>query len=84
MTICKRIAEEPPQLDRNVLPLLLNEKQTAEYLGVSLSYLRKSRSEGCRLGRTPAPRHTKIDGRVFYKRDTLTAWADALVEREAV
>ena len=62
-------------------PALLDEKQAAKYLGVSLSYLRKSRSEGAPGNRTPAPPFVRLDGRVKYKLDTLKAWVDELEER---
>jgi hypothetical protein len=56
MTVRKKIAEALPTVDWSSLPLLLDEKKAALILGVSLSYLRKSRSEGTRFERTPASR----------------------------
>jgi hypothetical protein len=58
--------------------LLLDEKQAARFLGVSLSYLRKSRSEGTPGGRTPAPPFVRVDGRVYYRRTDLEVWANEL------
>ena len=62
-------------------PLLLDEKRAAEYLGVSLSYLRKSRSEGSPGNRTPPPPFVKIDGRVFYRCSDLDQWVAGLEAR---
>jgi hypothetical protein len=52
LSIANRIPEQTPIVDWNALPLLLNEKKTSNLLGVSLSYLRKSRSEGTIRDRT--------------------------------
>ena len=68
-------------VDATSLSLLLDEKQAAKFLGVSLSYLRKSRSEGAPGDRTPAPPFVRLDGRVKYKLATLKAWVDELEER---
>jgi hypothetical protein len=58
--------------------LLLDEKQTARFLGVSLSYLRKSRSEGTPGARTPAPIFVRVEGRVYYRRADLEDWVNDL------
>ena len=68
----------------NSLPLLLDEKAAAQYLGVSVSYLRKSRSEGSPGKRTPAPTFVRVDGRVYYKVAALTTWADGLESQRVV
>lgn len=83
MTIRKRIAENPPELPHS-LPQLLDEKQTAAYLGLSVSYLRKSRSDGGIKGRTPAPPFLKIGGKVRYRLTDLDAWITSLKPRMAV
>ena len=78
---------KPPRHDvteQPSLPRLLDEKQAARYLGVSLSYLRKSRSEGAPGGRTPPPPFTKIDGRVYYKVIALDEWVDSLESQRVV
>ena len=62
-------------------PLLFDERQTSRYLGVSLSYLRKARSEGSPGGRTPAPPFVRVDRRVYYRRSDLDAWVTELVAR---
>ena len=60
------------------MPLLLDEKRTALYLGVSLSYLRKSRSEGAPRGRTQAPPFVRIIGRIYYRVADLDCWVSGL------
>ncbi len=72
-----------PQLhdDGTELPLLLDENRTSEYLGVSLSFLRKGRSEGAPGGRTQAPPFVKIGGRVYYRVTDLDHWVAELETR---
>lgn len=73
------------QLDiKELQALLLDEKQTARYVGVSLSYLRKSRSEGAPGNRTPAPLFVRVGGRVFYKRTDLETWVAELESQRVV
>ena len=83
MTVRKRIAANPPGLP-HPLPQLLNEAQTSSYIGLSLSYLRKSRSTGAIKGRTPAPPFVKIGGKVRYRLTDLDAWIASLKPRMAV
>lgn len=73
-----------PSIDWDRLPLLLDEHPAAQALGVSVSYLRKSRSEGTRNGRTPPPPFIKLDGRRLYRTSDLRAWAEALESRIAI
>jgi hypothetical protein len=47
------------------LPELLSDVEVAKLIGVSLSYLRKSRSSGRLKNRTQAPPFTKINHNVF-------------------
>jgi len=64
------------------LSLLLDERQASQYLGVSLSFLRKSRSEGSPGNRTPAPPFIKLGGRCLYRRSDLDYWvADLAAQR---
>ena len=70
--------------DTAVAPLLLNEHQTSEYLGVSLSYLRKSRSEGSPGNRTPAPPFVHVGGRVYYRINDLKNWVNNLEAKRVV
>ena len=46
MSIKKRIQNEQPHIDWNSMQMLFDDKQAAGLLGVSSSYLRKSRCEG--------------------------------------
>ena len=84
MTIKKRIAELPPTVDWSRLPLMLSEAEAAGTLGVSLSYLRKSRCEGVRKKRTPPPPFVRVDGRCYYRIADLRAWVDGLVSQQVV
>ncbi|MDR1136913.1 MAG: hypothetical protein LBK91_01205 [Synergistaceae bacterium] len=51
MSIANRVREQTPTVDCGVSQLLLDEKKAACLLGVSLSYLRKSRGDGTIRGR---------------------------------
>lgn len=77
-TIAKRITKDKPPIMAYTSSLLLDEKRAAELLGVSLSYLRKSRSEGTRKSRTPAPPHVAVGGRRLYRVADLHAWVEQL------
>ena len=67
--------------DPAVPSLLLDEKQAASYVGVSLSYLRKACSEGNPGDRTPAPPFVRVGGRVYYRRTDLELWVNDLETR---
>ena len=84
MTIAKRIASHTPNLDDGSTPLMIKEKEAAERLGVSLSYLRKSRCEGTRKRKTPAPPFVRIDHSIFYRLTDLDAWVDGLVSQQVI
>jgi predicted DNA-binding transcriptional regulator AlpA len=66
------------------LPQLLDERQTAAYLGVSRSFLRKSRCEGQHHARTEAPAFVRVGGRVLYRRADIEAWVTALEARSHI
>lgn len=58
-------------LDR---PLFLKEEEAAQYIGMSRSFLRKSRCEG-RVGqRTPGPDYHKNGRAVRYSVEDLDRW----------
>jgi hypothetical protein len=80
MTIRNR---ELPRIPEN-LPLMVKDTIVAQILGVSASYLRKSRSTGAVGHRTPPPPFVKVDGRRFYRVADLKAWAEALEGRDAI
>lgn len=50
------------------------EKETAEYISMSSSYLRQSRMDGDRKNRTPAPPWLKIGRTVRYLKEDLDTW----------
>ncbi|MDR1021234.1 MAG: hypothetical protein LBL73_10790 [Synergistaceae bacterium] len=86
MTIRNRITENPPVIGyaSSENPLLLNEKLAAKQLGLSLSFLRKSRCEGTVGGRTPAPPFVRIGGRVMYPAEDLRMWVKDLERRTVI
>ncbi|NQZ83347.1 MAG: helix-turn-helix domain-containing protein [Colwellia sp.] len=55
----------------------LSEIETAEYIGMSRSFLRQSRMEGNRENRTPAPPFIKIGRAVRYLKDDLDNWLNS-------
>jgi len=59
----------------------LNEKAAAQYIGMSVSYLRKDRMDGLVDQRTPGPRYAKLGKRVIYLRDDLDSWLEQHVVR---
>jgi hypothetical protein len=83
--VSERIAGSAPAITLTQgLPQLLNEHQTAAWLGVSVVFLRRGRSKGTTRGRTTTPRFIKLGGRVFYRLTDLRAWVDSLASREVV
>lgn len=55
-------------------PILLNEKEAAEYINMSVPFLSKSRSEGTLGDRTPAPGFLKLGKSVMYEKAELDRW----------
>jgi hypothetical protein len=84
MTIANRIANQAPDLSDSKAPLMFKEKEAAERLGVSLSYLRKSRCEGTRKRKTPAPPFVRIDHSIYYRLTDLQDWVDKLVPQQVI
>jgi hypothetical protein len=70
---------ELPKIPDN-LPWLLDERQASELLGVSRSFLRKSRCEGLRFNRTQAPPFVSVGGRRLYRLSDLKEWVSGLKE----
>lgn len=58
-------------------PELLDEKPAAEYIGMSVAFLRSGRCHGIVGNRTPAPPHMKLGRAVKYARADLDAWLAA-------
>jgi hypothetical protein len=71
-------------VDCGTSQLLLDEKKAARLLGVSLSYLRKSRCDGTIRGRTSAPPFVYVGNRVYYRTADLKAWVEGLAGRTVV
>ena len=84
MTIERRITELPPVINWNSLPLLLSEKETALIIGVSVSFLRKSRCEGALKGRTSAPPFVRVRGRCYYRSTDIRIWFENLVPQQVI
>lgn len=78
MTIRNRFGKGLPSIDWNSLPLFLDETLASTVLGLSLSFLRKSRCEKLIGNRTPGPPFVKIGIRRFYRTVDLKAWAEGL------
>ena len=57
-------------------PAAMNDKDAAIYIGMSASWLRKSRCDGYLKGRTPAPPHIKIGSTVRYLVKDLDKWLE--------
>lgn len=60
----------------------LSEIETAEYIGMSRSFLRQSCMEGNRENRTPAPPFIKIGRAVRYLKDDLDNWLNSFCRLE--
>jgi predicted DNA-binding transcriptional regulator AlpA len=52
----------------------LTEKEAAEYIGMSRSFLRKDRMDGIRVNRTPGPQYLKMGRSVRYLKEDLDTW----------
>jgi hypothetical protein len=52
----------------------LNETQAAEYIEMSVAFLRSGRSRGVLGNRTPAPPYYKKGSRIQYARRDLDTW----------
>ncbi|MDP1574367.1 MAG: helix-turn-helix domain-containing protein [Coxiellaceae bacterium] len=69
-------------MNNELLSKTLNEKEAAQYVGMSVSFLQKDRMNGILPGRTHGPRYAKLGKRVVYLRDDLDAWlAYHLIDR---
>ncbi|WP_394244836.1 helix-turn-helix transcriptional regulator [Vibrio astriarenae] len=55
----------------------LTEQETANYIGMSRSFLRQARMEGPRKNRTIAPPFIKIGRAVRYIKEDLDKWLDS-------
>lgn len=57
-------------------PELLTEGAAADYIGMSVSFLRMARSRGVLGNRTPPPPHFELGRTIRYNRADLDAWLD--------
>jgi hypothetical protein len=78
------IPHEIPDKFWDTKPRLLDEKQAAVLIGVSLSYLRKSRCEGTHHKRTKAPPFVRVEGRIYYRVSDLRIWVETLEGRATI
>ncbi|GHS85518.1 hypothetical protein AGMMS49957_01710 [Synergistales bacterium] len=85
MTIKSRIATQPIAADWSNMPLMLNEKETAIIIGVSLSFLRKARCEGQTGNRTSAPPFVRVgQNTIRYRASDVRAWVENLVPQQVI
>lgn len=91
MTAGNRMEKLPPAVNWDALPLLHDEVQAAEVGGVSVSFLRKSRCEGCKKptlnnanDEESTPPFVKIGGRVKYPAKDLREWVDTLPRKRVI
>ena len=85
MTISTRISRQPPDISNwDTLPALVNDRDAAKLLGLSVSFLRKSRCDGPIYDRTIAPQHIALGGRRLYRVSDLRLWVENLVPQDAI
>jgi len=65
----------------DVVKRAFTEIETAEYIGMSRSYLRQARMEGNRNNRTPAPKFIKVGRAVRYLKEDLDKWLDSFYKQ---
>jgi len=65
----------------DVVKRAFTEIETAEYIGMSRSYLRQARMEGNRNNRTPAPKFIKVGRAVRYLKEDLDNWLDSFYKQ---
>jgi hypothetical protein len=82
-TVATRVKNTPP-IPTDTMSQLLDEKAAAAWLGVSVTFLRRGRSEGKTGGRTQAPPFVRVGGRVYYRPSDLQAWVSSLIPQEAI
>ncbi|MCG9626918.1 helix-turn-helix domain-containing protein [Vibrio mediterranei] len=60
-----------------VVKRAFTEQETAEYIGMSRSFLRQARMEGQRKNRTIAPPFIKVGRAVRYLKEDLDNWLES-------
>jgi len=58
-------------------PEILNETETADYIGMSVAFLRADRCRGVVGNRTPGPAFLRLGRTIRYRREDLDAWLAA-------
>lgn len=53
---------------------ILTEKEAANYITMSQSFLRQDRMNGVRKNRTPGPKFLKIGRSIRYLKEDLDSW----------
>ena len=71
-------------MSQNIQSRVFSEIETAEYIGMSRSFLRQSRMDGNRENRTPAPPFIKIGRAVRYLREDLDNWLDSFMRLQHI
>lgn len=56
---------------------VLQERDAARYIGMSVPFLRQSRMHGARLKRTPGPPYIRVGRAIRYLRTDLDAWLES-------
>ena len=90
MTVARRIANQHPAHDHGTaqaepMPKMLREKAAAKYIGCSVSYLQKARSEGNPSGgRTEGPPFLKINGSIYYIVSDIDDWIASQQKRRVL
>lgn len=54
--------------------ICLTEKEAAEYIGMSRSFLRQDRMHGFRANRTPGPSFVRLGKTIRYLKTDLDTW----------
>lgn len=62
--------------NERIEPAALKEKPAADYIGMSVSFLRQSRMNGDRVNRTPGPRWIQVGRAIRYLRADLDEWLE--------
>ena len=67
-----------------VNPRALSEREAAQYIGMSRSFLAQSRMDGLQENRTPAPPFVKIGRSVRYLREDLDGWLNSFRKLDCI
>lgn len=73
---CSKIISKKNTPNLSSLKRLFSEKEAAEYLGISRSYLRQDRMNGDFKNRTPGPNFCRFGTMIRYRKEDLDLWID--------